>query len=385
MLRKFFYTLALVLLFAGGAIAWQRYGLASQRPATHDTGAGAGPVETVSAIAADLQPWQTRLRATGEVRAVQGADMSAEVSGIVDSISFTSGQDVAAGTVLLRLRANDDEAHLAQLQAAADLASANLSRDRRQFDAQAISRATLDADESTLRSDQAQVAGFRAVMVEKIVRAPFAGRIGVRLVDVGQYPTAGTPIVTLQALDPIYVDFNIQQQALSQLHPGQAVDVHVDAWPGRVFQARIASINSRVDSASRMVMVRAQLDNHDHALLPGMFAVVDIRTGTPRPLLTLPQAAISYNPYGDFVYVLQPDGGVRAAAGADRYAGRFIVHARVVQTGAARGDQVSILGGLHEGEIVVTAGQVKLRDGIQVVVNNLVQPGNSAEPQPVDE
>ncbi len=380
MLRKLLYVLPLILLLAGGAIYWQRHGLASSRPAS--ARAGAEPAETVSATVVAPLAWQTQLRATGEVRAVQGADMSAEVSGIVDSISFASGQDVAAGTVLLRLRADDDAARLSQYQAAADLATANLARDRRQFDAQAISRATLDADESTLRSDQAQVAGFKAVMVEKIVRAPFAGRIGVRLVDVGQYLTAGTPIVTLQALDPIYVDFNIQQQALSQLQPGQAADVHVDAWPGRVFRARIGSINSRVDSASRMVMVRAQLDNHDHALLPGMFATVEIETGAPRTLLTLPQAAISYNPYGDFVYVLRPSGHAETG---DRYAGRFSVQTRVVQTGATRGDQVSILGGLKAGEIVVTAGQVKLRDGIAAVVNNLVQPDNEAQPQPVDE
>nr|WP_321983591.1 efflux RND transporter periplasmic adaptor subunit [uncultured Lichenicoccus sp.] len=380
MLRKLLYLLPLILVLAGGAIYWQRHGLASSRPAA--SGAGGEPAETVSATMVQPLPWQTQLRATGEVRAVQGADMSAEVSGIVDSISFTSGQDVAAGAVLLRLRADDDEARLAQYQAAADLAAANLARDRRQFDAQAISRATLDADESTWHSDQAQVTGFKAVMVEKIVRAPFAGRIGVRLVDVGQYLTAGTPIVTLQALDPIYVDFNIQQQALSQLQPGQIADVRVDAWPGRVFVARISSINSRVDSASRMVMVRAQLDNHDHALLPGMFAVVEIETGAPRTLLTLPQAAISYNPYGDFVYVLRPS---KPAATGDRYAGRFTVQTRVVQTGPARGDQVSILRGLKAGEIVVTAGQVKLRDGITAVVNNLVQPGNEAQPQPVDE
>ncbi|WP_428376016.1 efflux RND transporter periplasmic adaptor subunit [Lichenicoccus sp.] len=383
MLRKLLYCLPLILLLAGGALYWQRHGLASSRPTSAQAGAGAEAAQTVSATVVTPLLWRTQLRATGEVRAVQGADMSAEVSGIVDSISFNSGQDVGAGSVLLRLRANDDEAHLAQLQAAADLAAANLARDRRQFDAQAISRATLDADESTLRSDQAQVTGFRAVMVEKIVRAPFAGRIGVRLVDVGQYLTAGTPIVTLQALDPIYVDFNIQQQALSQLQPGQLADVHVDAWPGRVFQARIGSINSRVDSASRMVMVRAQLDNHDHALLPGMFAVVGIETGAPRTLLTLPQAAISYNPYGDFVYVLRPV--AHQADGRDRFAGRFTVQTRVVQTGATRGDQVAILGGLQPGEIVVTAGQVKLRDGIFAVVNNLVQPGDQAQPQPVDE
>ena len=332
------------------------------------------PPATVSAIHAARQDWQTRLKATGEVRAVQGADLSAEVGGIVDTIAFSSGQDVAAGTVLLRLRPNDDDARLAQMQAVADLASANLVRDRRQFDAQAISRATLDADTSNLRADQAQVAAMRAQMAEKVVRAPFAGRLGIRAVDVGQYLTAGTAIVSLQALDPIYVDFNIQQQALSSLAVGQQVMVHVDAWPGRGFAARVASINSRVDSASRMVLVRATLDNHDHALLPGMFALVEVATGAVEQRLTLPQSAVSYNPYGDFVYVVAP--------GPD---GRPAAQSRVVRTGASRGDQVSILSGLSAGEQVVTAGQLKLHSGSPVLVDNSVRPSDQAAPAPEDE
>ncbi len=336
--------------------------------------ARAMPPATVSAVRATTQSWQTRLKATGEVRAVQGADLSAEVSGIVDEIAFSSGQDVAAGAVLLRLRPNDDDARLAQQQAVADLASANLARDRRQFDAQAISRATLDADTSNLRADQAQVAAMRAQMAEKVVRAPFAGRLGIRAVDVGQYLTAGTAIVSLQALDPIYVDFNIQQQALSSLAVGQQVVVHVDAWPGRTFAARVASINSRVDSASRMVLVRAGLDNHDHALLPGMFALVEVATGAVEQRLTVPQSAISYNPYGDFVYVVAP--------GRD---GRLVAQSRVVQVGAARGDQAAILSGVAPGEQVVTAGQLKLRSGSVVLVDNSVPTSDQAAPAPEDQ
>lgn len=348
-------------------------------PAASDARAAIAPAHrpppaTVSAVRATRMSWQTRVRATGEVRAVQGSDLSAEVAGIVDQIAFSSGQDVAAGTVLLRLRANDDDARLAQLQAVADLASANLVRDRMQFHAQAISRASLDADESNLRADLAQVAATRAQMAEKVVRAPFAGRLGIRSVDVGQYLTAGTAVVTLQALDPIYVDFNIQQQALGGLAAGQAVEVHVDAWPGRVFRAVIASINSRVDSASRMVLVRAGLDNHDHALLPGMFAIVQVDTGAPQQRVTVPQSAISYNPYGDFVYVV--------SSGAD---GGLSVQSRTVETGATRGDQVSIVSGVADGEQVVTAGQLKLRQGSPVLINNSVQPSDNPSPVMQDE
>lgn len=376
-----FLVVPLLLCLAVAGIWWTGAlrvgGLFSGRG--HLTGAHAAapagePPATVSAVSAGMQSWQERLSATGDVRAVQGSDLSAEVSGIVDTISFTSGQDVAAGVVLLALRPNDDEARLAQLQAAADLATANMARDRRQFDAQAISRATLDADESNLRADQAQVAAMRAQMTEKIVRAPFAGRLGIRSVDVGQYLTAGTPIVTLQALDPIFVDFNIQQQALSRIVPGQKAHVHVDAWPDRVFTATIASINSRVDTASRMVMVRAELANHDHALLPGMFATVEIDAGAPMQRLTLPQSAISYNPYGNFVYVV--------AAGRT---GSLVAQSRVVETGAVRGDQVSILSGVAAGEQVVTAGQLKLRNGAPVVVDNSVRTSDNPAPAPQDE
>ncbi len=363
--------LCLGVLAAG---AWWLRGPHSAMAGRGVAAAPAMPAATVSTVRAGEQSWRTRLKATGEVRAVQGADLSAEVSGIVDTISFSSGQDVAAGSVLLRLRPNDDEARLAQLQALADLAEANLARDRRQFDAQAISRATLDADQSNLRADQAQVAATRAQMAEKVVRAPFAGRLGIRGVDVGQYLTAGTAIVTLQALDPIYVDFSIQQQALSRLRPGQPADVSVDAWPGRVFHAAVASINSRVDSASRMVMVRAELDNHDRALLPGMFAVVEVDTGMPEQRLTLPQSAISYNPYGNFVYVLAPG----------RHGG-LVAQSRVIEIGAVRGDQVSILSGIVRGEQVVTAGQLKLRSGAPVLVDNRVLPSEAASPTPEDE
>ena len=332
------------------------------------------PPATVSAMIARPQSWQTTLRATGSVRAVQGADLSAEVAGIVDQISFTSGEDVAAGTVLLRLRPNDDDARLAQLQALSALAASNMARDRRQYQAQAVSRATLDSDQSALTADQAQVAAQRALMAEKVIQAPFAGRLGIRQVDLGQYLTAGTAVVTLQALDPIYVDFNIQQQALSRMRVGQTVSVHVDAWPGRSFAARLASINSRVESVSRMVTVRAELANHDHALVPGMFAIVEIAVGQPVARLTLPQTAISFNPYGDFVYVL------KHGAGAG-----LVAESRIVTTGAARGDQVAILSGLAPGEQVVTAGALKLRSGAPVVVNNRVRPSDQAAPAVAEE
>ncbi len=372
MTRKLPLLLAAVVA-AGLALAAWRW---LDRPAAAVAPAAERP-QVVSAVTVRRAPWQDRIEAFGQVRAVQGADLSAEVPGIVDSIDFQSGSDVAAGTVLLRLRANDDDARLATLQATADLWAANVARDQRQFDAQAISRATLDLDNANLRSYRAQVAAQQALMQEKVVRAPFAGRLGIRAVDLGQYLVAGTPIVSLQALDPIYVDFNLPQQQVGEVAAGQPVAVRVDSFPGRVFDARVLAVDSRIDAASRMASVRASLPNPHHALLPGMFATVGLVQGPPRDAVTVPQTAISYNPYGDFVYVLE-----QAPGGP---AGALAANSRVVTLGEARGDRVVVLTGLRPGEVVVTAGQVKLRQGALVRVDNSVQPQDQLNPDPPEE
>ncbi len=330
------------------------------------------PPATVSTSVAHSVPWQTTISAVGSLRAVKGSDLAAETSGIVDWVGFESGRDVAAGTVLLKLRTNDDPAKLTELQAAADLAATNLARDQKQLRAQAVAQATIDADESHLRSARAQVAAQQALMDEKIVRAPFAGRLGLRQVDEGQYLPAGTTIVTLQALDPIYVDFYVPQQSIPSLAVGGTVEVSLDAFPGKPFAARIAAINPKLDLSSRMTQVRAVLPNANHALLPGMFATVSITTGAAAQYVTVPNAAVVYNPYGSTVYVV----------GNDK---PQTVHEAIVKTGPTRGDQVAVLEGLKDGDVVVTAGQIKLRQGSAVVVNNSVKPAFEANPNPAEE
>ncbi len=330
------------------------------------------PPAVVSTIVAQASDWQDRLQAVGSLRAVRGADLAAEVSGVVDSVDFDSGRDVAAGTILLRLRPNDDDAKLADLQAAAGLAAENLARDTKQYHAQAVSQATMDADQSHLLSARAQVAQQQALMAEKIVRAPFAGRLGLRLVDQGQYLAAGTTIVTLQALDPLFVDFYLPQQALAELHIGDPAQLAVDTYPGRIFKAAITAISPKLDQASRMLSVRATLANPDHALLPGMFASVTINVGPVHRYVTVPNAAIVYNPYGSLVYVV----GTGTPA---------TVHQVLIKTGPTRGDQVAVIAGLSEGQTVVTAGQIKLRPGSAVVVNNSVEPLDNPEPHPPEE
>ena len=313
----------------------------------------------------------------GTARASKGADLAAEIGGVVDQVDFESGQTVPAGTVLLRLRLNDDEAKLTQLQASADLAELTLQRDQKQLAAHGVAQATVDADAANLKVTKAQVAAQQAVMAEKVVRAPFAGRLGVRQVDVGQFIAAGTPIVTLQQLDPMFVDFYMPQQGLGEIAVGQTVNVTADAWPGRTFAGKISSLNAKVDPTSRMLQVRASVPNADGALLPGMYVGVSIITGKPQEQVTIPLAAVAFNPYGTLVYVVHDE---KAANGGEQH----VVKQQFVTTGAERGDQVSILKGIGANDVVVTAGQLKLHNGALVQIDNSVQPTDDPAPRPQD-
>ncbi|MCQ8278764.1 efflux RND transporter periplasmic adaptor subunit [Acetobacteraceae bacterium KSS8] len=346
----------------------------------HESASGAAqpaepPVVVSDAVVTD-RPWQDSLQAFGQIRAVQGADLSAQVPGIVDEIDFRSGDEVKAGTVLMRLRLYDDSAKLQQLQALVSLWQANVARDRKQFAVQAISQATLDLDNANLRQYEAQVAAQEQQIEQKIVRAPFSGKLGIRQVDLGQYLPAGTTIANIEALDHLYVDFNVVQQDLSRIADGQSVDVSVDSWPNRVFHAKVVALDSHIDQASRMVSVRADLDNPDRALLPGMFAVAHLNVGSVTPRIAVPQGAISFNPYGNFVYVLTPD---------PKRNGVFVATSRVVTLGARRGDLVLVEKGLNPGDRIVTAGLFKLRNGSAVTINNDVQPADSPDPTPEEE
>jgi membrane fusion protein (multidrug efflux system) len=365
-----------VTLVLGGIFAWQRFmgGMMKKY-----MGAAATAPQTVSTIVAAKMTWQAQTQALGSLRAVRGADLAPQASGVVDQIRFESGNDVAAGAVLLKLRPNDDPSKLEQLQAVAVLAEQTYKRDQEQFAAQAISQATLDIDLSTLKSARAQVAAQQALMEEKIVKAPFAGKLGIRQIDEGQYLSAGTTVVTLQSLDPIFVDFYVPQQVLAQLQAGQPVSATVDTYPTDRFAGTIASINSKVDVASRNVQVRASFHNTDRRLLPGMYAHVDIDIGPPTEQLTLPQTSITYNPYGDTVFLVLQNGV------DDKGKPKLTAQQRFVQLGGTRGDQVAVRSGISEGDVVVTAGQMKLRNGSPVVVNNSVTPPNDPNPAPPNE
>jgi len=333
---------------------------------------------TVATVKAALQPWQASLSAVGSLRASNGADIAPEIGGVIDSVDFVSGQTVPAGTTLVHLRLNDDSAKLEQLQATAELDAITLQRDQRQFAVKGVARSVVDTDIANLKVARAQVAAQEAVMNEKTIRAPFAGRLGVRQIDLGQYVSPGTNLVTLQALDPMFVDFYLPQRSLGEIKPGGKVTVTVDAYRGRSFTATVASVNAKVDSASRMLQVRATIANADGALLPGMFANVSVDAGEPQMLVTIPLTAIAYNPYGSLVYVVQDaaeaDGTVQKKA-----------YQHFVTTGAARADQVSILKGLTADEQVVTAGQLKLHNGAAVKIDNSVSMPDAPTAAPQDQ
>ena len=337
------------------------------------------PPQTVSAAKAAYSAWQPKLEAIGTLRAVKGADLSLDVPGVVASISFNSGDDVEQGAPLLKLRVEDDLAKLESLQAMAELSEIVNQRDQKQFKMQAVSQATLDTDAANLKNAKAQVVQQQAIIDKKFLRAPFAGHLGIRAVDLGQYLAAGTVIVTLQALDPIFVDFFLPQQAVDQVRLGQSVTVKIDAFKDQTFAGEISAINPKVDAGSRNVQIRATLKNPDHKLLPGMYATVDIATGAPQSYITLPQTAISFNPYGDTVYVV--DSKAADTAGKPP---QLIARQTFVTTGPTRGDQVAVLKGIDEGDLIVTAGQIKLHNGSTILIDNSITPTADAAPIPID-
>lgn len=235
-----------------------------------------------------------------------------------------------------------------------------------------------DVTAANLKSYQAQVAEQQAIVAKKSLIAPFAGHLGIRNVNVGQFINPGTAVVTLQALDPIFLDFSLPQQQLDQIKVGQTITAKVDAYPNATFAGRISTIDPKVDPATRNVAVRATLPNRDLKLLPGMFATADISTGSMQRYITLPQTAITFNPYGNMVYLVKQ--------GKDRTGKEtLLAQQTVVTTGPTRGDQIAVLTGLKEGDVVVSSGQMKLQNGAPLLVNNAVLPTNEPNPHPHEE
>jgi membrane fusion protein (multidrug efflux system) len=339
---------------------------------------GHGQSVTVSTTEAEIQTWQPQLNAVGTVRAKQGVDVTTEIAGLVRGVYFTSGEDVHEGRVLVQLNADADEALLNSLKAEADLARTTLARDKRQFAVKAISQATLDVSVADLKSKQAQVNQQAAIVDKKTIRAPFNGRLGISTVNDGQYLNPGDQIVTLQSIDPVYVDFFVPQQYIARIALGQTVTVATDTYPDRKFDGKITATNPKVDPQTRNIQIEATIPNPKHELLPGMFTSVQVQAGEAEQYITLPKTAVTYNPYGETVFV------VEQAAQKQKGEPELIAKQTFVTVGRSRGDQVAILEGVKSGDSVVTSGQLKLKNGSRVTINNEIQPSNEAAPQPTD-
>lgn len=376
MTRRIIIMLIIVGVIFGGIFGY--HGFRSYMMKKYMASAAA-PAVTVSAMKAVQQEWQEQIQAVGTLRAMRGVDLANEIAGLVQSVHFKSGDDVKAGQVLLQINADADIAQLRVLAAAAELAQSVYERNKKQYQVQAVSKASLDVDAADFKSKQFQVAQQTAMVKKKTIHAPFAGRLGISSVNAGQYLNAGEKIVTLQALDSIYIDFFLPQQDLSRLSIKQDVTLITDTYPNVTFKGKISAISPKVDPQTRNVQVEALIANPQHKLLPGMYATVKVQAGSPRSYLTLPRTAITFNPYGETVYIVEQKAAPKNGKPS------LSVRQTFVTLGPARGDQVAVTKGIKEGELVVTSGQLKLRNGSPVIINNQVQPANEANPAPHDQ
>lgn len=326
------------------------------------------PVVPVTAEPARAQSWEVVVPAIGTLQAINGIEVSAQVSGLIQDIAFQSGQTVAKGQVLVRLDADVEKAQLRSAEAQLVLARSNAQRARSLVRSSAGTEASLDKAESELRVAQATIEQLKAQIDKKVVAAPFSGVLGVRKVDVGAYLQPGTPIVTLQDLSVMLADFSVSQKDLPRVGVGQPIRLTTDAWPGRVFAGKVTAIEPLVEARSGMVAVQAGLPNPDGALRPGLFAKIEVVRPETEPVVTVPQSAITYNLYGDSVFV------VKAGTGDSLEVARASV-----DVGSRREGRVAILNGVQPGDLVVTSGQVKLENGSRVKVADKENPLKAPE------
>jgi membrane fusion protein, multidrug efflux system len=336
------------------------------------------PPTTVSSVEVKQDDWPPIFSSIGTISAVQGATVSAELAGTVAEIKFENGGIAKKGDVLMRLDASSEEAQLKSSVADLELARSDLARARDLAARNVVSKAELDAAESKFQQKEGVVNNMRSMISKKEVLAPFDGQIGIRQVNVGQMITAGQQVVSLQALDPLYVDFALPQQNLPKLSPGLEVRVHTDVVAGSEFPGKLTALNSSVDPVTRNVTLQATIDNKDHALRPGMFAKIDVLLPDKQKTLVVPGTAVSYAPYGDSVFVIEKKKDEKTGKESQ------VLRQQFVRVGEARGDFVSITKGLEEGQQIVSTGVFKLRNGMPVVINNDLAPKPELNPKPAD-
>lgn len=374
MMRSLLALLLAALIF-GGVFAYKLYVgtkieevMAQKKP----------PPVSVSAGEATTATWQPVLEAVGSFHAVQGVEVTGEESGLVTEIRFESGQKVVKDEPLVQLDTRTDQDTLDSLLAARDLARIQFNRLQTLVKRNMAPQSDLDVARAKYRQAAAEVARQQTLIEKKTIKAPFSGVLGLRQVNLGQFFAPGTPLVRLHSLDPIYIRFSLPQQDLKAIHLDQEIKVKVDAWPESFFQGRISAISPSVKESTRNFRIQATLDNPDSRLKPGMFGHVAVQLTSQKEVVTLPQTAINTNPYGDVIFVLEKTPETVKGKSV------FIASRRFVTTGAKRGDQVAITRGIQPGDLVVTIGQHKLREGARVLINNSVQPESRPNPDVAD-
>jgi membrane fusion protein (multidrug efflux system) len=372
MLKRMLLMLLVVIVFLGvvGFVKFRQVQAAIAQGSSYQP-----PPEAVTTIVAAAETWEQTLAAIGTVTPVNGVTVSADLPGVVESISFESGHKVQAGEVLVRLDTRQEKAQLAYTEAQRDLARLNFDRAKGLRAEGVVSQSDYDASKAALDQAEASVGEMHATIDRKTIRAPFTGVLGIRQVQLGQYLAGGAPIVQLQSLDPIHVDFSVPQQEMARLRAGGAIRVTSDALPGEAFDGKITALDAVIDAVTRNIQTQATLANPGHRLRPGMYVQAEVILPAREAVISVPTSAIRYAPYGDSVFVVDK---MKGPTGAE-YLG---VRQQVVKLGRSRGDQIAVLDGLAAGDQVVTSGVFKLRNGAAVLVNNEVQPGNNPAPKP---
>lgn len=363
--------LVCVLIFFGAVFAWKAFVLHQEKKMS---AAFKNPVITITAVAASTSEWDPSLKVVGNTRTTKGVNVTTEIAGMITDILFTPGANVKKGDVLVRLNVAPDVAQLHQLEAQAKLAKITYDRDKKQFSFGAVSKEQLDTDDANMEGTKASVEQQQATIDKKIIRAPFTGKLGISAVNPGEYISSGQQIVSLQTLNPIFVDFYLPQQEIQDVAVGQSVTVTSDRVPGQQFVGKITTINPIVNADIRNVEVEATLDNPKEVLLPGMFTSVQLSTGDGKKEITLPEMAITFNPYGALVYLLQKTDQLHNGKAVWKAEQQF------VSTGETRGNQIAVIKGIKAGDMVVTSGQLKLKNGSFVVIDNTVVPSDNPNP-----
>jgi len=373
MIKRMILMLAVVLLVLAG-LGFVKY--RQIQTAIAQGSSFAPPPTAVTTAIAKRETWPSTMQVIGTTAAIQGVTVSADLPGTVDKINFESGKAVNTGDVLVELDTRQERAQLAAAQADWDLAHINYGRQQKLVEQGVVARTEYDNAQAQEKSTQAHVGEIKATIERKTIRAPFSGILGIRQINLGQYLAAGQAIVSLQSLNPIYVNFGVPQQQSAQMQVGRVLHLTSDNLPGTQFAGRVTAVDSVINETTRNIQVQATMSNPGGKLRPGMFVQVDVGLGGNRQVVELPATAINYAPYGDSVYVVTD---MQDPKSGKTYRG---VRQQFVKVEGSRGDQVGIVSGLNSGEEVVSSGVFKLRNGAAVDVNNKIQPPNNPKPNP---